>query len=116
MAVPLAARGKHAGARPDFALIFGTVFGPDDHPIYGVPVKLRRVDAKKKPASLVSDHNGEFALRVPAEPADYVAWLDVKDKQAAKASEVTVHVTKDEREDVTLHLREIPKGAKKRSK
>jgi len=37
------------GSKPDqrYALIFGTVWGPDDHPQYGVKVKIRRADQKK---------------------------------------------------------------------
>ena len=56
--------------KPDqpYALIFGTVWGPDDHPLYGVKVKIRRADQKKAHWELYSDHNGEFAQRVPPGP------------------------------------------------
>ena len=30
-----------------YALIAGTVWGPDDHPVYGVAVKIRRAKDKK---------------------------------------------------------------------
>src|ERR1700680_1768187 len=60
--------------RPDqpYALIFGTVWGPDDHPLYGVKVKIRLADQKKAHWDLYSDHHVEFAQRVPPGPADYL--------------------------------------------
>jgi hypothetical protein len=93
-----------------YALIFGTVWGPDDHPIYGVSVKIRRAKDKKAKWQLYSDHNGEFAQRVPAGEADYIIWADLKGfkptdgKQLHFQKEVTVHVYSDEREDTGLHL------------
>src|SRR5271170_2688689 len=33
------AGNKHEGP---YAVIFGTVWGPDDHPLYGVKIKIRR--------------------------------------------------------------------------
>src|SRR3954462_4729344 len=42
-----------------YALICGTVFGPDRRPVRGVKVKIRRQGEKKAP-ELVSDGNGEF--------------------------------------------------------
>ena len=55
-----------------YALIFGTVWGPDDRPVYGVKVLIRRADQKKAKWELYSDHQGEFAQRVPAAKADYL--------------------------------------------
>src|SRR5580700_3740419 len=59
-----------------YALIFGTVWGPDSRAVYGITVKIRRATDKAKKArwELTSDHSGEFAQRVPAEKADYVVW------------------------------------------
>jgi len=94
-----------------YALIFGTVWGPDDHPVYGVKVKIRRADAKKTRWELYSDHNGEFAQRVPAGKADYVIEADLKgfkpaDGKSLQPGEVaTVHVDNDERVDTSLHLK-----------
>ena len=48
-----------------YALIFGTVWGPDNHPLYGVKVRIRRADDRKPRWELYSDHDGEFAQRVP---------------------------------------------------
>src|SRR3984893_16431018 len=58
--------------QPDqpYALIFGTVWGPDDRPIYGVRVKIRRAQDKKPKWELYSNHTGEFAQRVQAGKAD----------------------------------------------
>lgn len=95
-----------------YALIFGTVWGPDDHPVYGVTVKIRRAKDKHAKWELYSDHHGEFAQRVPAGEADYVIWADLKGVKTAEgkplhlAKEVTVHVYDDEREDTGLHLTE----------
>ena len=98
--------------RPDqpYALIFGTVWGPDDHPIYGVKVKIRRAQDKKAKWELYSNHTGEFAQRVRAGKADYVVWADPKDFKSPEGKplhlvrEIPVHVENDERVDVGLHL------------
>jgi hypothetical protein len=93
-----------------YALIFGTVWGPDDHPIYGVKVKIRAARDKRPKWELTSNHVGEFAQRVPAKKADYVVWADlkgVKTKEGARlhlAQKVAVHVEYDERVDIGLHL------------
>ena len=94
-----------------YALIFGTVWGPDNHPLYGVKVRIRRADQKKAHWELYSDHNGEFAQRVPPGPADYVVWADLKSyksriaKQLHQEGEIKVHIQSDEREDTGLHLK-----------
>jgi hypothetical protein len=93
-----------------YALIFGTVWGPDDHAVYGVRVNIRRVTDKKTQWQVYSDHAGEFAQRVPAGEADYVVNADLKNVKTADghslhlAQEVTVHVEYDERVDIGLHL------------
>ncbi len=91
-----------------YALIFGTVYGPDDRPAYGVQVQIRRADGKKvkRGDDLVSDHQGEFALRVPAQPADYVVRASARQGKRKLAAETKVHVNFDERVDVSLHLTE----------
>ncbi|OLE57504.1 MAG: hypothetical protein AUG13_03650 [Chloroflexi bacterium 13_1_20CM_2_59_7] len=93
-----------------YALIFGTVWGPDNHPLCGVKVKIRRADQKKAHWELASDHNGEFALRVPAGQGDYLVWADLKGykspggKQLQPTQEVRVHIENDERANIGLHL------------
>jgi hypothetical protein len=95
-----------------YALIFGTVWGPDDRPVYGVTVKIRRADDKPKKVrwEVYSDHHGEFAQRVPMGKCDYILWADLKGfkpsdgKPLHLVEPVTVHVYYDEREDTGLHL------------
>lgn len=103
----LSAENKH---EKPYALIFGTVWGPDDHPVYGVKIKIRRENEKKARWELYSDHNGEFAQHVPAGKQDYVVWADTKGHKSAKGNplqgeEVKVHVDGDERVDTGLHLK-----------
>jgi hypothetical protein len=90
--------------RKAYALIFGTVYAPDDRPAYGVTVKIRRAAEKKSRWELLSDHSGEFAQRLPAGPADYVVWADVKGPKDQPQPEVKVHIENDERVDISLHL------------
>jgi len=112
---------KTKAAEP-YALIFGTVYGPDNRALYGVPIKIRRAGQKQAKWEQISDHRGEFAQRVPAGKADYIVWTDVDlhkllrmlgredalaaPDAAAHAREVKVHVQNDERVDISLHLTE----------
>jgi hypothetical protein len=96
-------------AKDDYALIFGTVWGPDDRPVYGIKVEIHRAPGKKPHWELYSDHSGEFAQRVPVGEADYVISANLKgvktkDGQPLHAQDVTVHVDYDERVDMSLHL------------
>jgi hypothetical protein len=92
--------------RKEYALLFGTVWTADKKPAYGIRVKIRRAQDKKARWELMSDHHGEFAQRVPPGAQDYVIWADVKVKKAKAKPETKVHVDKDERVDVSLHLTE----------
>jgi hypothetical protein len=109
-ALPAPAASKQPKGEKPYALIFGTVWGPDDRPVYGIKVKIRRARDKKPKWELYSDHNGEFAQRVPAGEADYILSTDLKGVKLSDGSrlylpkEVTVHVYNDEREDTGLHL------------
>lgn len=99
--------GENKHDKP-YAVIFGTVWGPDDHPLYGVKIKIRRESEKKARWELYSDHNGEFAQRVPAGKQDYVIWADLKGYKSPnrlQGDEVKVHVDADERVDTGLHLK-----------
>lgn len=93
-----------------YALIFGTVWGPDNHAVYGVKVNIRRVPDKKPKWDLYSDHSGEFAQRVAAGKNDYVVGADLKGVKTTDGhrlhlvEEVPVHVEYDERVDIGLHL------------
>ena len=93
-----------------YALIFGTVWGPDNRPVYGVKVLIRRSSDKKPKWGLYSDHRGEFALRVAAGKEDYVVSANLKGVKTQDGhslhlvEEVPVHVEYDERVDIGLHL------------
>ena len=108
--LPAAAADSKLKPTDDYALIFGTVWGPDDRPVYGVKVEIHRAPGKKPHWELYSNHSGEFAQRVPAGEADYVISADLKgvktkDGQPVHLQEpVTVHVEYDERVDMSLHL------------
>jgi hypothetical protein len=100
--------------RAPYALIFGTVWGPDERPVYGVKVKIRRAGQKKAKWELISNHTGEFAQRVPAGQVDYVVWVEAKDLKGLKSSsgnqlqpgtEVIVKIAFDERQDIGVHLK-----------
>jgi hypothetical protein len=113
LVLPAAAQaGAHDKLKPTdpYALIFGTVWGPDNRPVYGIKVEIRRAPGKKPRWELYSDHSGEFAQRVPAGEADYVIWADAKGVKTRDGrplhlkEQVTVHVEYDERVDMSLHL------------
>ena len=96
---------------PDYALIFGTVWGPDDLALPGVKVKIRRSGDKKARWELYSNRRGEFELRVPAGKQDYVIWADAQGYKLRNGNrlqpspEVTVHIENNERADTGLHLK-----------
>lgn len=99
-------------SKQPYGLIFGTVWGPDNRPVYGVTVKIRRSTDKPRKVrwEVYSDHMGEFAQRVPAGEADYILSADLKGVKSADgkplrlSQDVTVHIYDDEREDTGLHL------------
>ena len=93
-----------ADAKKDYALIYGTVWGPDNHPVAGVPISIRRASDKKPKWELVSDKSGEFAQRVPVGAQDYIVQANVKTAKGQPKPEVTVHIDDDERRDVGIHL------------
>jgi len=107
--LPSAAGQKDPKGEDPYAVIFGTVVGPDNRPVQGVPVKIRLAEKKKARWEHVSDRRGEFARRVPPGPAQYIVWLGLKDSQAAEKSAVKVHIVKEEQQDIILHLTEQPK-------
>ncbi len=103
------AKEQHDAA--PYALIYGTVWGPDNQPVYGIHIKIRRASEKKVRWEAMSDHSGEFAQRVPVGEADYIVTADVKGsdipkklKQLKPGPEVKVHIINDERQDIGVHL------------
>jgi hypothetical protein len=95
------------GPAQDYALISGTVWGPDDRPVGGVPVKIRRATDKKAKWELVSDRNGEFAQRVPPGKMDYIIQADIKTPKGRPKPEVTVEIDDNEHRTVGLHLTQV---------
>ncbi|HEY7405640.1 MAG TPA: hypothetical protein VIB39_19100 [Candidatus Angelobacter sp.] len=101
-----------------YGLIFGTAYGPDDRPLYGVRVNIRPVGKKHPSWDTSSDHRGEFAVRVPTEAADYLIkgeaeyaplGKDGKPQMSKKKKlrgEAKVHMEGEIRQDVGLHLTE----------
>jgi hypothetical protein len=93
-----------------YALIFGTVWGPDARPVYGIRIRIRRANQKKPKWEVFSNHAGEFAQRVPPGNADYVVWADLKGykwpdhNKLLPGPEVKVHIDNDERADIGVHL------------
>lgn len=106
-AVPAVAQQKGN----DYALIYGTVWGPDNRPLAGVPIKIRRSDKKKAQWELVSDRRGEFAQRVPPGKAEYLVWADIKHPKGENPPQTTAQITGNERIDISLHLAvaQVPK-------
>ena len=110
-------KDKHKAEKP-YALIFGTAYGPDDRPLYGVKITIRP-QAKKHPSwDLMSDHRGEFAQRVPPGPSDYLVHGEAEyaplgddgkpqlSKKKRLKGEAKVHVESEERLDISVHLTE----------
>lgn len=97
-----------------YGLIYGTAYGPDDRPLYGAKVEIHPVGQKHPHWELMSDHRGEFALRVPPGPADYlvtgeaeiVAQENGHHKKKKIKAERKVHIEAEERQDLGLHLAE----------
>lgn len=103
-------RAAQKSKEKPYALIAGTVWGPDNRPVYGIAVKIRRAKDKKPKWEVYSDHHGEFAQRVPPGESDYILTADLKHVKTADGKalrlpqEVTVHIYGEERVDTGLHL------------
>jgi hypothetical protein len=106
-----------AGKPKDYGVIFGTAYGPDDRPMYGVRVTIHPVGKKHPNWDLFSDHRGEFAQRVPPVPADYLVTGEVEvapvengkpraSKKKRLRGETKVHIDGTEWRDFSLHLSE----------
>ena len=92
----------------DYALIMGTIWGPNDQPVAGVPIKIQSVTGKKAKWELVSDRQGEFAQRVPVGRQDYSIQAEVKTPKGEPKPGITVQIEDNERKDVSLHLQQVP--------
>lgn len=107
-AVTLCYSSLEADSKPrelaPYALLFGTVYGPDQHPASGIKIHIRRSDQKRPKWEVMSDHQGEFAQRVPAGKADYIITAEAKTPKGQPKPELTIHVENDERKDFVLRL------------
>jgi len=104
-------QGRQPPQPKDYALIFGTVWGPDDRPVCGVKVRIRKAGEKKARWEVYSNRLGEFEQRVPVGKQEYIVWADTKGYKSADGKhlqagpEVTVHIENNERADTGLHLK-----------
>jgi len=102
--------GRQPAKSSDYALIFGTVWSPDDRPLAGVKVKIRRAGEKKARWEVYSNRRGEFEQRVPLGKQEYIVWADTEHykspvyKRLHPSPEVTVRIESNERANVGLHL------------
>jgi hypothetical protein len=93
------------------AVIFGTVWGPDDRALPGIRVNIRKAGEKKTRWQVYSSRRGEFEQEVPSGKQDYVIRADVKGvklpggRHLQPSPEVTVHIEGNERADTGLHLK-----------
>lgn len=112
------AEHKNKRREKPYALIFGTAYGPDDRPLYGVKITIRSQTKKRPNWDLMSDHRGEFAQRVPPGPSDYLVHGEAEyapvggdgkpqlSKKKRLKGETKVHVESEERLDISVHLTE----------
>lgn len=111
--IPVAAHSGQRLTAKNTAVIFGTVWGPDDRPVYGVTVKIRRAKDKDKKArwQVHSNHLGEFEQLVPAGRETYVLWPDTRGlktrdgKHLQPGQQVTVQIEGNERVNTGVHLK-----------
>ena len=113
---PQAEKKKQQPQEKPYALIFGTAYGPDDRPLYGVKISIRSEGKKHRNWELVSDHRGEFAQRVSPDPADYLIKGEAEyapigangkpqmSKKQKLRGQTRVHIEGEERQDVGIHL------------
>jgi hypothetical protein len=107
-AVP--ARGGDQTALKTYALIAGTVFQESGLSLRGAEIQLvpDPQDAKSlklKKLQGISDSRGEFAFRVPAQPARYIVKVR---RRGFTPQEKPVAVRGDERIDLVFRLEPVP--------
>jgi hypothetical protein len=100
-----------------YGVIFGTAYGPDDHPMYGVHVTIHPEGHSRPSWEQISDHRGEFAQRVPPGPGDYVITGEIeiipvvngkpqKSQKKRLKGQAKVHLGGEEEQDFSLHMNE----------
>ncbi len=109
--IPAVVQARQPPAPTNSAVIFGTVWGPDDRPVYGVTVKIRRARDKRARWVIHSNHLGEFEQLVPAGKETYVIWADTRGfktpqgKHLQPGEAVTVEIEDKERVNTGVHLK-----------
>ena len=99
-AVSAQSKSKKPKKDAPYALLFGTVFTEQGRLARGVSVVVRQKEGKKKWEAL-SDGQGEFAVRLPPQPAVYRVRAHAPSVESAEAE---ASFTADERQDVVLRL------------
>jgi len=111
LVIPAVAQAGQRLNAKNSAVIFGTVWGPDDRPVYGVTVKIRRARDKKPRWEVHSNHLGEFEQLIPAGKETYVLWADTRGVKTPEGRHlrpgqpVTVEVEDKERVNTGVHLK-----------
>lgn len=88
--------GSHAH---DF-VIFATAFNDQGFALYGARTRLRREDEKKFRWEATSDHQGEFAFRVP-EGQEYEMVIEARGFQTQTRK---IDAREGNRVDLTIHM------------
>lgn len=108
-AAPSAAKEK--ASPPAYALLVGSVFSELGRSLAGIEVTIRRSEDQKPKWRAVSDRRGEFAVRLPAEPAAYLVSTRSRDYQD---QDQTIEVRGEDR--ISLFLRLKPRAKDKKDK
>jgi hypothetical protein len=101
--LPLAAAPKKKPALETYAIVSGSVFAEGGYAFPGADATVVPEDQaqKTKPIDLVSDARGEFVVRVPPGPRQYIVTVSAKGYQRQQK---TVSVQDQERVEVTFTL------------
>ncbi len=100
--LPLAAAPKKNPALETYALLSGSVFNDSGLALPDADVTIAlEAQTKTKPMEAVSDARGEFVVRVPPGPANYIVAVHAKGFQRQRKS---VAINDQERVEVTFQL------------
>lgn len=97
---PSRALQKSDGAHTHDFVIFATVFNDQGFALYGARTRLRREDEKKFRWEATSDHQGEFAFRVP-EGQEYEMVIEARGFQTEMRK---VDAREGNRVDLTIRM------------
>jgi hypothetical protein len=98
----LGAAPKKKPVRETYALISGSVFNDSGYALPDADVTIApEAQNKTKPLEAVSDARGEFVVRVPPGPANYIVAVQAKGYQSQRKS---VAINDQERVEVTFQL------------